>query len=200
MQGAAGARTERDASEMSSGHGLHTTADNLIMLTAMSWEPPTQQGMHYALYKLHVSESGAPGVDGIMAWMLLLWASDTVINVLIPLFVAIIIWRWGVIPNCWKLGLVRWPPKGNCMVAADLTKHRPLTLRAIIGKLFTRVMLLRLKFVLEPHIPHTQVGYQAQLDSTSALWALRQLMETCHKRGTPLWLLLCDWSKAYDKV
>ena len=197
MQGAAGARTERDASELSSGHGLHTTTDDLITLTAMSWEPPTQQEMHYALYKLHASESGAPGVDGIMAWMLL-WASDTVINVLIPLFATI--WRWGVIPNCWKLGLVRWAPKGNCMVAADLTKHRPLTLRAIIGKLFTRVMLLRLKFVLEPHIPHTQVGYQAQLDSTSALWALRQLMEICHKRGTPLWLLLCDWSKAYDKV
>jgi hypothetical protein len=104
-----------------------------------------------------------------MAWMLL-WATETTIDVLIPLFTAI--WWWKVIPACWKPGLVRWAPKGGCMVAADLTKHRPLTLRAIIGKLFTRVMLLRLKFVLEHHIPHTQVGYQAQLDSTSALWAL----------------------------
>ena len=56
--------------------------------------------MHYALYKLHIAESGAPGIDGIMAWMLL-WANDTVMNALIPLFTAI--WRWGVIPNCWKL-------------------------------------------------------------------------------------------------
>ena len=197
MQGAAGARTEHDAPASASTHGLLTTAEDQVMLIAMSWEPPTRPEMHYAMYKLSTSESGAPGVDGVMAWMLL-WATETTIDVLIPLFTAI--WRWGVIPACWKLGLVRWAPKSGCMVAADLTKHRPLTLRAIIGKLFTRVMLLRLKFVLEPHIPHTQVGYQAQLDSTSALWALRQLMETCHKRGTPLWLLLCDWSKAYDKV
>ena len=91
MQGAAGARTERDAPTHASTHGLLTTAENQAVLMAMSWEPPTRPEMYYAIYKLHISESGAPGVDGVMAWMLL-WATETTIDVLVQLFTAILRW------------------------------------------------------------------------------------------------------------
>jgi hypothetical protein len=63
MQGAAGARTERDAPTPASTHGLLTTAENQAVLIAMSWEPPTRPEMHYAMYRggARICPAACPG-------------------------------------------------------------------------------------------------------------------------------------------
>ena len=151
----------------------------------------------HALEKLALAEDGAPSMDGIMAWMILMAGKGlqtTILNLMR------LIWEWGVIPDCWKMAIVRYLKKTTSSLNTDISQHRPITLKAILGKLFTRIILTRLKVILEPQIPFNQLGYQSEMDAYTSLWAFRQLLNEQTQRGKNAWVLLCDWAKAYDKV
>ena len=136
-------------------------------------------------------------VDGIMAWMILeagQGLKTTILNLMR------MVWEWGIIPDCWKVAIVRYLKKTEGSLDADITQHRPITLKAILGKLFTRIILIRMKVILEPRIPFNQLGYQSQMDAYTSLWGFRQLLSEQTRHGRNTWALLCDWAKAYDKV
>lgn len=59
---------------------------------------------------------------------------------------------------------------------SDIGKHRPVRLRAILGKLFTRIMLTRVKLYIEPHIPKCQLGFQAMMNNYVSTWATKNLV------------------------
>ena len=160
-------------------------------------QPPTKDEFLYGLEKLSTSEDGAPSCDGIMAWMILI-AGTRCKDTIFKLFV--LMWKWATIPECWKIALVKYIKKSGDALDMDISQHRPITLKAILGKLFSRVMFIRLKIILEPWIPFPQLGYQAELDSYSVLWAVRRLFQERTETGNGVWALLCDWAKAYDKV
>jgi len=98
------------------------------------------------------------------------------------------------------MAIVRYLKKQSSALDMDISMHRALTLKSVLGKFFTRIMLVRLSLILSPHIPHSQVGYQAQLGSYTTVWAVKRLVREIISSGSQVWVLLCDWAKAYDKV
>lgn len=136
-------------------------------------------------------------MDDIMSWMLL-WGPPELWTTILLLFKTI--WMWELIPEAWKIALTKFIPKAGCPDLHDLSEHRPLTLRSILGKLYTQVMLFRLKALLDASLPKPQIGFQSQMSSDLALWLAQMLAHEQHREGREAWFLLCDWSKCFDRV
>lgn len=190
-----GRRTHGAPRKRQSDQGSGTPDFDLV--EKLCSERITQAEFEHGLRKLATAQDGAPSVDGIMAWMIL-EAGPRLREAVLDLMR--LVWEWGIIPDCWKMAIVRYLKKTQGSLDADIAQHRPITLKAILGKLFTRIMLVRLKMMLEPHIPFNQLGYQSQMDAYTSLCAFRQLMNEQTRHGRNVWALLCDWAKAYDKV
>lgn len=158
---------------------------------------PVGEEVAAAKDRMRQSEGGAPGLDGIMAWMLL-WAHASLIEALLLLF--IIVWESQSIPAAWLMVLMVYMAKKDAPDKTHIASCRPLSLRSVLGKLFTRVLYLRLKTILKDVYPLEQMGYKEGLGSDAALWAIRQLIKEATDSDSEVWALLCDWSKAYDRV
>jgi exonuclease III len=159
--------------------------------------PPTQEELQLAKANLTEKLEGAPGVDDIMAWMVL-WGPPVLWTTLLALFSTM--WSWEIVAECWKLGHTKYIPKSGCKDPYDIALYRPLTLRAILGKLYTQILLTRLNVILHPHIPKSQFAYQAQMSSDLALWTVRMSIMEQVVSHREVWVLLCDWAKCFDKV
>ena len=176
--------------------GTESNGNNKATET-LSESPITRDEYHFALRKLKVAEEGAPSSDAVMAWMIL-WAGEAFHDCFFNL--VNLVWQWALIPECWRMAIVRYLKKTAAASDMDISKHRALTLKSILGKFVTRIKLVRLKVILDQHIPPSQVGYQSELGSYMSVWAFRRLVLEQIGLGLDVWILLCDWAKAYDKV
>lgn len=162
---------------------------------------PTEGEFQYAVEKLKGKMGGAPARDGVVPWMIV-WAGRDMRKCIFKLM--LLLWRLKELPPPWTLALDRYIPKPGCRGGADISMHRPVRLRSVMGKMFTIIWLLRLKGVMAGKMPDMQFGFQAHMDSYTAVWALQQAMmqqaSNDKEVGREVWLLLCDWAKAYDKV
>ena len=70
-------------------------------------------------------EDGAPGLDGIMAWMLL-WAHVSLIEALLLLFV--VVWEFQSIPAAWLMVLMVYMAKNDAPDKTHIASCRPLSL------------------------------------------------------------------------
>jgi hypothetical protein len=129
---------------------------------------------------------------------MLLWGPPELWDSILCLFCTI--WCWELIPDAWKVALVKFIAKHGCTDLHDLSQHRPLTLRAILGKLYTQIVLIRLKALAGHTIPAMQLGFQSKLSADLALWIVQMLAHEQHRAKREAWFLLCDWSKCFDKV
>ena len=98
------------------------------------------------------------------------------------------------------MAILRYLKKNTAATDMDISQHRALTLKSVLGKFVTRLKLLGLKVILNPHIPHSQLGYQPGLGSYTSVFTFRNLIAEQIEMGEEVWVLLCDWAKAYDKV
>ena len=110
------------------------------------------------------------------------------------------VWGWAVIPACWLWALTKYIPKSGNTVAAEISGHRGIGLRAILGKTFTRILLARLSAITGEHRCPMQLGFWDGMDSMAALWVVRAVVAEREAEGAGVWLLMCDWAKAFDKV
>ena len=103
-------------------------------------------------------------------------------------------------PAAWLMVLMVYIPKGSCREPTNIFENRPLSLRSILGKLYPRILYLRLKTMLMDTWPFFQLGYKEGLGSDQAMWAISALIHEQPTNDKEVWVLLCDWSKAYDRV
>jgi hypothetical protein len=104
-----------------------------------------------------------------MAWILL-WAHDSLAEALLLLFV--IVWESQSVPAAWLMVLMVYMAKKDAPDQIHIAACRPLSLRSVLGKLFTRVLYLRLKTILKDVYPLEQMGHKEGLGSDAALWAI----------------------------
>ena len=166
-------------------------------LDRLNNDPPVKVEVQATRNRMQQSEDGAPGLDGIMAWMLL-WAHASLIEALLLFF--IVVWESQSIPATWLMVLMVYMPKKDAPDRTHITSCRPLSLHAVLEKLFTSVLYLRLKTILKDVYPLEQMGYKEGLGSDATSWAIRQLIKESGDSESEVWALLCDWSKAYDRV
>ena len=112
------------------------------------------------------------------------------------------LWRTETIPQAWLEAHTRLLHKGK-KSKYEITDHRPISLIACIGKLFTMLWLPRLEQILDPHIvPHQMAGKEGA-SSEEAAWTLASIIDH-HTKGQTrkqhMYTCFADTETAYDTV
>ena len=84
--------------------------------------------------------------------------------------------------------------RGNC------NNYRGISLLNIVGKLFAKVVLMKLRVLAERIYPESQCGFRAKRATINMIFSLRQLQEKCREQGKPLYVAFIDLTKAFNLV
>jgi hypothetical protein len=87
--------------------------------------------------------------------------------------------------------------KGNLEIEKS---WRGISLTSCAARLYNRLLLNRLRGVIEPHLLPGQAAYRPGRNTVQNVWALRQLIDIAKERTMPLHLLFVDFSAAFDSV
>ena len=83
---------------------------------------------------------------------------------------------------------------------SDCNNYRGISLLNIVGKLYARVVLVRLQKLAVRVYPESQCGFRAERSTVDMIFSLRQLQEKCREQHKPLYIAFIDLTKAFDLV
>ena len=83
---------------------------------------------------------------------------------------------------------------------SDCNNYSGISLLSVIGKVFVKVILIRLQKLAKCVYPESQCGFRAGRSTTDMVYSLRQLQEKCREQQMPLYLTFIDLTKASDLV
>ena len=154
---------------------------------------PTKQEIQDALKRLKTGKAAGPDNIPPEAWKADLTTSTDVLHKLFSK-----IWEEERLPDDWKLGhLVKLPKKGDL---SDRKNWRGITLLSIASKVFTIILLLRMKDKLDVKLRDEQAGFRPQKSCTDQTATLRMIVEQCVEWNCPLYLIFVDFEKAFDSL
>lgn len=81
-----------------------------------------------------------------------------------------------------------------------LDNYRPISLLSHIYKLFTRIMVNRLKKKLNNYQTRVQAGFWSGFNTCEHFQALKILIEKCNEYQTPIIIVFVDYEKAVEKA
>nr|VZI35050.1 unnamed protein product [Spirometra erinaceieuropaei] len=108
--------------------------------------------------------------------------------------------RQGEVPQDFKDATIVHPckRKGNRQICDN---HRGISLLNIAGKIFSCILLNRLKNHLEQGLlPESQCGFRQRRGTTDMIFAARQLQDKCQEMRTHLYSTFVNLTKAFDTV
>ncbi len=122
--------------------------------------------------------------------------AETTVELLHPLFKKI--WEEEQVPTEWKEGyLIKIPKKGNL---SSCSNYRGISLLSIPGKVFKRILLERMKDVVDPHLSDQQAGFRKHRSCTDQIATLRIILEQSLEWNSSLYVNFIDFEKAFDSV
>ena len=78
----------------------------------------------------------------------------------------------------------------------DCNNCRGISLLNIVGKLFAKVVLMKLRVLAERIYPESQCAFRAKRATIDMIFSLTQLQEKCREQGKPLYFAFIDLTKA----
>ena len=113
-----------------------------------------------------------------------------------------------VICQCWQEGAVPQDTRDSKIITLyknkgernDCNNYRRISLLSIVGKVFARVILMRLQKLAERIYPESQCGLRAGRSTIDMIFSLRQLQEKCREQHMPLYIAFIDLTKSFDLV
>ncbi|KAE9547262.1 hypothetical protein FO519_009526 [Halicephalobus sp. NKZ332] len=135
----------------------------------------------------------APGLDEISPEMIKNGGQEMV-NSLLQMFNKF--WEEEKVPDDWKKGtIIKLPKKGN---PANCNNWRGITLLSVPGKLFTTILLRRLKDAVDPLLRENQAGFRSSRSCNEQIFTLRNIIEQSVEFQKPVLINFIDFSKAFD--
>lgn len=107
----------------------------------------------------------------------------------------------GVYPSSWAEGYITPLYKANDI--ADPSNYRGLTITSSIGKLFNRVLNMRLdKFLVKYKIiDDSQIGFKQKARTSDHMFVLKTIIDKyCNRKDGRVYACFVDFQKAYDTV
>ena len=108
-------------------------------------------------------------------------------------------WQEGAVPQCMRDSTIITIYK-NRGERDDCNNYRGISLRSIVGKVYARVILIRLQKLAERIYPESQCDILAELSTLDMIVSLRQLQVKCREQHMPLYIDVIDLTKAFDLV
>ena len=156
-------------------------------------DPPTEEDVRDALEATKLGT--APGLDGIPPEAYVN-GGDSLVKDLHALFIQV--WEDGAVPPEWRdAELVPLPKKGNLK---NCENWRGISLLAVLGKVFAKVIQRRLQTVAEAILPESQCGFRPDRSTGDMIFTVNRLAELARMSGRDLFLVFVDLKKAYDSV
>ncbi|KAK7113089.1 hypothetical protein V1264_012440 [Littorina saxatilis] len=156
-------------------------------------EKPTREEIRKAITLLKNGKAAGP--DDIPAEALKADIGASV-EMLYPLFERI--WDEEDVPADWKEGyLVKLPKKGDL---SNCSNYRGITLLSVPGKVFNRVLLERMKNIVDSQLRDEQAGFRQNRSCTDQIATLRIIVEQSLEWKSPLYINFVDYEKAFDSV
>lgn len=113
-----------------------------------------------------------------------------------PLFTKI--WEEEEVPGDWKEGyLIKIPKKGDLSNCAN---YRGIILLSVPGKVFNRVILNKMKDLIDAQLRDEQAGFRKDRSCTDQIAALRIIVEQSIEWNSPLYINFVDYEKAFDSL
>ena len=78
--------------------------------------------------------------------------------------------------------------------------YRGISLLAVAGKVFTRIILNRIQASLDRKLMEEQAGFRSRRSTMDQVFILKMVMERSREFNQPLHLCFIDLKKAYDSV
>ena len=101
-------------------------------------------------------------------------------------------------PDSWKNAvLILLHKKGD---KANLKNYRPISLLPAIYKVFSRIILDRIRQQLNFNQPTEQAGFRPGYSTVDHLHTINQLIEKANEFGIPICIAFVDYEKAFDSV
>jgi len=83
---------------------------------------------------------------------------------------------------------------------SECGNHRGISLLSVAGKMLAKIVLNRIRSISEDVLPESQYGFRAGRLTTDMIFTLRQLQEKASEQCQPLYVVVVDFSKAFDTV
>ena len=143
--------------------------------------------------KKQIKEGKAPGEDGIMPEtlkridcdeILLKFSNKSLIENQAP-------------EQLSTLTLVPFPKAGDLWLTGN---YRGIALSTLVSKLINRMLLNRIRPILEPLLRGNQAGFRPGKSTTAQILALRRIIEGIKDRNLTAVMVFVDFSKAFDSI
>ena len=83
---------------------------------------------------------------------------------------------------------------------SDCNNYRGISLLSTIGKVFAKIILIRLQKLAECVCPESQCGLRAGRSTTDMVFSLHQLQKKCREQQMSLYIAVINLTKAFDLV
>ena len=137
----------------------------------------------------------APGEDRVTADML---KADPAVSArtLVGLFNKV--WEEEQVPASWKRGIiVKVPKKGDLTICEN---WRGINLLSATGKIFCRILLMRMRTGIERVLREEQAGFRAERSCNDQIFVLRSIVEQSLEWNSSLYINYIDFEKAFDSI
>jgi len=117
-------------------------------------------------------------------------------DILLPLFQDM--WQKEKFPKEWKEGIIiKFPKKGDL---SQCRNWRGVTLLVVTSKIFNKIILERIKDVLESGLRKVQAGFRHNKSCIDQINTLRIIIENSLEFRSPLYMLFIDYQRAFDSL
>lgn len=109
------------------------------------------------------------------------------------------IWNAEKVPKDFKESVIVSLYKGKGE-RSECGNYRGLSLQCTAGKIFGKILSIRLRSHIEQFLPESQAAFRTNRGTSDMLFCMRQIIEKCSEQSQELYIMFIDIVKAYDSV
>jgi hypothetical protein len=167
---------------------------NLNSILPMTLEPFTQVEVSNVIKDIHPDK--APGPDGITGRAIINSPPSLLAHILV-IFNAILLTQH--FPSLWKVSDIIVLRKG-LKSATSPSSYRPISLLPVLSKLFEKLLLQRIREVVDTHIRPEQFGFRSGCSTTLQLMKVVSDISDAYNCSMHVTAVLIDFQAAFDTV